>query len=147
MRNPLSAMLLCADGIAQALLHFKAAKNKTTVLSDALVENNLEAAQTIILCAQHQKRIIDDVLTLSKLKSNMLHVTPVQVHVETTLRRTLTMFENDFVAHDIQVAFDVEESYRQAKVDLVFCDPVRLVQIFMNLLTNVGTSCFGLISN
>jgi signal transduction histidine kinase len=137
MRNPLSAMLLCADSIAEALLDFQATRDKTTNLSDALVENNLDAAQTIVLCAQHQKRIIDDVLTLSKLNSTMLHVTPVQVEVETTLRRTLKMFENEFVAHDIQISFDVEDSYRNAKIDLVFCDPVRLTQIFINLLTNV----------
>ena len=137
MRNPLSAMLLCADGIAQALLDFQAVKDKNAILSDALVENNLDAAQTIVLCAQHQKRIIDDVLTLSKLNSTMLHVTPVQVQVETTLRRTLKMFENEFVAHDIRISFEVEPSYREANIDLVFCDPVRLTQIFINLLTNV----------
>src|SRR5271163_3071289 len=118
MRNPLSAILMCADGIAEALLDFQALKNKTAILSDSLVESNLDAAQTIVLCAQHQKRIIDDVLTLSKLNSTMLHVTPVQVQVETTVRRTLKMFENELLAHDIQLSFVVEDSYREAKVDL-----------------------------
>lgn len=144
MRNPLSAMLMCADGIAEALLDFQSSKNKTTVMSDTLVESNLDAAQTIVLCAQHQKRIIDDVLTLSKLNSTMLHVTPVQVEVEVTVRRTMKMFENELLAHDIQMSFVVEDSYREAKVDIVFCDPVRLTQVFINLLTNVGSShlCF-----
>ena len=128
---------MCADGIAEAFLDFRALKDKTAVLSDSLVESNLDAAQTIVLCAQHQKRIIDDILTLSKLNSTMLHVTPVQVQVETTVRRTLKMFENELVAHDIQMSFEVDKSYRGAKVDLVFCDPVRLTQIFINLLTNV----------
>ena len=128
---------MCADGIAEAFLDFRALKDKTAVLSDSLVESNLDAAQTIVLCAQHQKRIIDDILTLSKLNSTMLHVTPVQVQVETTVRRTLKMFENELVAHDIQMSFEVDKSYREAKVDLVFCDPVRLTQIFINLLTNV----------
>jgi signal transduction histidine kinase len=139
MRNPLSATLMCADGIAESLLEFQSLKDKTTILSDALVESNLDAAQTIVLCAQHQKRIIDDVLTLSKLNSTMLHVTPVQVQIEATVRRTLKMFENEFIAHDIQLTFVVDDSYRESKVDLVFCDPVRLTQIFINLLTNVST--------
>lgn len=140
MRNPLSAMLMCADGIAEALLDFQSSKDKTAIMSNALVESNLDAAQTIVLCAQHQKRIIDDVLTLSKLNSTMLHVTPVQVPVEVTVRRTLKMFENELLAHDIEMSFVVEDSYREAKVDLVFCDPVRLTQIFINLLTNVSSN-------
>lgn len=137
MRNPLSAMLMCADGIADSLLQFKSEKNITPIVSDELVEDNLDAAQTIVLCAQHQKRIIDDVLTLSKLNSAMLHVTPVQVPVEDTVRRTLKMFENELIAHKIRMTFNVLESYRAANINEIFCDPVRLTQIFINLLTNV----------
>ena len=139
MRNPLSAILQCADGIARALIEFQSIENMTPPLKE-LVEGNLDAAQIIVLCAQHQKRIIDDVLTLSKLNSTMLHVTPVQVQVERTVRRTLKMFEGELQAHDIQMVFEVEPSYHTAKIDWVFCDPVRLTQIFINLLTNVCTS-------
>lgn len=139
MRNPLSAMLMCADGIADSLKEFKALKEKTEIISEELVESNLDAAQTIVLCAQHQKRIIDDVLTLSKLKSAMLHVTPVQVQVEDTVRRTLRMFESELLGHNIQMTFVVQPSYQNTKIDMVFCDPVRLTQIFINLLTNVST--------
>lgn len=141
MRNPLSAMLMCADGIADSLLEFKSRKDKTAVISQELVEDNLDSAQTIVLCAQHQKRIIDDVLTLSKLNSAMLHVTPVQVDVKATVRRTLKMFENELNAHDIKMDFHVEPSYKDANIDKVFCDPVRLTQIFINLLTNVSSKC------
>src|SRR5277367_4918657 len=98
MRNPLSAIQLCADGIAESLIEFQSLKDKTAILSQALVEANLDAAQTIVLCAQHQKRIINDVLTLSKLNSTMLHVTPVQVQVESTVRRTLKIFEGELQA-------------------------------------------------
>jgi signal transduction histidine kinase len=141
MRNPLSAIMLCADGIASSILDFQALQEKADTLSQDLLESNLDAAQTIVLCAQHQKRIIDDVLTLSKLNSTMLHVTPVQVQVESTVRRTLKMFESELQAHDIQMTFVVEDSYEEAKVDWVFCDPVRLTQIFINLLTNVSPGC------
>ena len=107
-------------------------------MSQSLAENNLDAAQTIVLCARHQKRIIDDVLTLSKLNSAMLHVTPVQVQVETTVRRTLKMFEGELLADDIEMTFSLEKSYHQAQIDWVYCDPVRLTQIFINLLTNAS---------
>ena len=141
MRNPLSAIMLCADGIANSLLEFQSSRDKSAIISQDLLESNLDAAQTIVLCAQHQKRIIDDVLTLSKLNSTMLHVTPVQVHVETTMRRTLKMFESELQAHDIKMTFNVLPSYIDARIDTVLCDPVRLTQVFINLLTNVsGTS-------
>jgi signal transduction histidine kinase len=137
MRNPLSAMLMSADGIVDSLLAFQSADVKTAIMSQELVESNLDAAQTIVLCAMHQKRIIDDVLTLSKLNSKMLQVTPVQVEVEDTVRRTLKMFESEFQANDIQITFEVESSYKDANIDKMFCDPVRLAQIFINLLTNL----------
>lgn len=129
--------MLCADGIASSIKEFQASSRQTELISRSLLEDNLDAAQTIVLCAQHQKRIIDDVLTLSKLNSTMLHVTPVQVQVESTVRRTLKMFESELVAHNIKMTFQVEPSYKSANIDWVFCDPVRLTQIFINLLTNV----------
>ncbi|KAI9047233.1 hypothetical protein LZ554_008687 [Drepanopeziza brunnea f. sp. 'monogermtubi'] len=136
MRNPLSAIMLSADGIANSIIGYQAQGGRTAVVSQEILESNLEAAQTIVLCAQHQKRIIDDVLTTSKLNSSLLHVTPVSVHVETTVRRTLKMFERELVADNIQMSFNVEPSYHAVNVDFVFCDPVRVTQIFINLLTN-----------
>lgn len=136
MRNPLSAIMLCADGIATSLLEIKCQAEPAIMTSDQ-IESNFEAAQTITLCAQHQKRIIDDVLTLSKLNSALLHVSPVQVQVESTIRRTLKMFDSEMKAHDLKVSFVVDESYETLQVDWVFCDPVRLTQVFINLLTNV----------
>ena len=138
MRNPLSAIQLCADGIADSIMEFQSLSDKTAIISQALVESNLDAAQTIVLCAQHQKRIIDDVLTLSKLNSTMLHVTPVSTQVEATVRRTLKMFESELQADNIGTTLVIEESYKLAKIDWVFCDPVRLTQIFINLLTNLS---------
>jgi signal transduction histidine kinase len=72
MRNPLSAILQCADEISSILTAFRA--SGSDVIADAIVSDSIDAAQTIALCAQHQKRIVDDVLTLSKLDSAMLMV-------------------------------------------------------------------------
>jgi signal transduction histidine kinase len=79
MRNPLGAIMLCADGIATSVKDFQSSEQNLELIEQtkSLLESNLDAAQTIVLCAQHQKRIIDDVLTLSKLNSTMVHVTPV----------------------------------------------------------------------
>lgn len=49
MRNPLSAILQSADGITSSLLEFQAS-SKTPIISDELVEGNLEAVQIITVC-------------------------------------------------------------------------------------------------
>ncbi len=79
MRNPLSAILQCSDEITTSLTEYKSA-NKDAQSDQNLTEildSSIDAAQTIALCAQHQKRIVDDILTLSKLDSALLIVTPV----------------------------------------------------------------------
>lgn len=48
------------------------------------------------------------------------------------------MFESELQSDGITMTFVVENSYADANVDVVFCDPVRLTQIFINLLTNVS---------
>lgn len=72
MRNPLSAILQCADEITTILSDFRT--SGAVDIPPNIVADSVDAAQTISLCAQHQKRIVDDVLTLSKLDSAMLMV-------------------------------------------------------------------------
>lgn len=48
------------------------------------------------------------------------------------------MFESELQSDNIQISFNVEHSYQSANIDFVFCDPVRVTQIFINLLTNVS---------
>jgi len=43
------------------------------------LKTGIDAAETIQLCAQHQKSIVDDILTISKLDSNLVLITPVPV--------------------------------------------------------------------
>lgn len=49
MRNPLSAIVQSADGIASSLLEFQSS-SKTPIVSNELVESNLEAIQIINVC-------------------------------------------------------------------------------------------------
>ena len=72
MRNPLSAILQCADEISTILGDFRSSGAQN--IDAGIVADSIDAAQTIALCAQHQKRIVDDVLTMSKLDSAMLMV-------------------------------------------------------------------------
>ncbi|KAK7608609.1 hypothetical protein JOL62DRAFT_216612 [Phyllosticta paracitricarpa] len=142
MRNPLSAILQCADEISSSLAEFKDTNvndfhSRGVAEIDAeLVTSSIDAAQTIALCAQHQKRIVDDVLTLSKLDSAMLLVTPVDVQPLTVVQRALKMFEGELQTADIQMEFVVDESFQKLGVDWVKLDPSRVLQVLINLTTN-----------
>ncbi|SMR41597.1 unnamed protein product [Zymoseptoria tritici ST99CH_1E4] len=134
MRNPLSAILQCSDEIATSLARFRQDGSKD--MPDDLLASCLDAAQTISLCSQHQKRIVDDILTLSKLDSQLLLVTPVDAQPLTVVQRALKMHEGELQAADIQMKFVVDQSFRTLDLDWVRFDPSRVLQVLINLTTN-----------
>lgn len=68
IRNPLGAMLNAADLILDSLqdAYDRCAKDDLTAvtLSKETTESLIDATENIQLCINHQKRIVDDVLTL-----------------------------------------------------------------------------------
>ncbi|KAF2654672.1 putative histidine kinase HHK11p, partial [Lophiostoma macrostomum CBS 122681] len=137
MRNPLSAIMQCADGIltsyypAEGELHVPS----PTTYSD-LLDQTLDAAQTIAQCTQHMKRIVDDILTISKLDSGLLVITPVDTQADSVAFHAVKMFEAEAKAAGVHLEFKVEPSYRDLEVDWVSLDPTRLLQVLINLITN-----------
>ncbi|KAF1971637.1 hypothetical protein BU23DRAFT_555813 [Bimuria novae-zelandiae CBS 107.79] len=134
MRNPLSAILQCADEISTILSDFRTSGSRE--IPSRLLTDSIDAAQTIALCAQHQKRIVDDVLTLSKLDSAMLMVTPVDAQPLQVVQRALRMFEGEVHTAGIQMEFVLSDSYKELEVDWVKLDPSRVLQVLINLTTN-----------
>jgi signal transduction histidine kinase/AmiR/NasT family two-component response regulator len=135
MRNPLSAIIQCADGIESSLDDGRPASKTVEALFEAH-KQNVEAAKVILLCAGHQKRIIDDVLTLSKLDSLILSVTPVAVQPTAIMDSIEKMFEAEFASHDITVTNIREPGWYESNIDWAFLDPSRLTQIIINLVSN-----------
>lgn len=133
MRNPLSAILQCADDIALTLV---GSRKKGVSPTRETIESCVESAQTISLCVQHQKAIVDDILTISKLDSNLLIITPVPSQPKQILSRALKMFESELQAKQIEAKLDMHPSYLESKVDWVQLDPSRVLQVLINLLTN-----------
>lgn len=138
MRNPLSAILQCADEISGTLAKYRSLTeyNSEVARLKVALEGCLEAANTITLCASHQKRIVDDILTLSKLDSQLLLVTPVDVQPVAVVQRVLKMFEGELNTNSIQMKFQVKNRYLDLGVDWVRLDPSRLLQVLINLMTN-----------
>jgi signal transduction histidine kinase/CheY-like chemotaxis protein/PAS domain-containing protein len=135
MRNPLSAILQCADEINNSIDEFRANGSQLEDV-ETLFESCTDAANIINLCASHQKRIVDDILTLSKLDSQLLLVTPVDAQPVFIVRNVLKMFESELNTHGIVLDFQVEKSYSDFGITWVKLDPSRLRQVLINLMTN-----------
>ncbi|KAK1835500.1 hypothetical protein QBC39DRAFT_378734 [Podospora conica] len=138
MRNPLSAILQCADEISACLYRYRMSETSEPdpQALGVLIDSCVEAANTISLCASHQKRIVDDILTLSKLDSNLLLVTPVDVQPVAVLQNVLKMFEAELATEGIKGQFHTDRSYHDLGVDWARLDPSRLRQVLINLMTN-----------
>jgi PAS domain S-box-containing protein len=136
MRNPLSAILQCADEIITTLSEYRTYDEGLSQRAKDVFDSSMDAAQTIALCAQHQKRIVDDVLTISKLDSGLLLVTPVDVQPVAVVQRALKMFEGELETNDINLELQIEQSYRDIGIDWAKLDPSRLLQVLINLMTN-----------
>lgn len=136
MRNPLSALCQCADEIIGSVIAYRKTEPAIAERLSTMLETCLEAANTISLCANHQKRIVDDVLTLSRLDSRMVEVTPTIVRPLEVVEKSLKMFEAELASNNIKADFRVDKSYHDMRLQLAKLDPARLQQVLINLLTN-----------
>ncbi|TVY81656.1 Autoinducer 2 sensor kinase/phosphatase LuxQ [Lachnellula suecica] len=149
MRNPLSALIGCADEITTSLKDYiskvkqSSANGSASTPSDLgnfsslhLLDEAMEAAETIIYCAMHQKRIIDDILTLSRLDSNLITVSPEPSQPIQLVRSALKMFESEVRRADVRLDFVEQDTLRSLEVDWTLLDPSRVLQVLINLMTN-----------
>ncbi|KAL9566454.1 hypothetical protein ACKAV7_009369 [Fusarium commune] len=156
MRNPLSAILHCTDAIIASLTRVQDISDNSAPLTPTrngsqgdersvsersveekkLLEDSIENAETIVTCAQHQKRIVDDILTMSKLDSKLLAVTPCTVDPIQIVNSALKMFEVEARRVDIELTSYVDKSYKDLAYDYLDLDPSRVQQVLINLLTN-----------
>jgi signal transduction histidine kinase len=132
MRNPLHAILQCAEEIMNVLqsLERNCGKHGNNF------ENCLKAAQTILYCGGHQKRIIDDILTLSKLDPNLLALAPVKVKPADVVKQVLKIFETELRVSDITTHVSLGPSYQEHAVGTVMMDDSRIIQVMINLMSN-----------
>lgn len=123
MRNPLTAILQLADGISQSIKE----QHEASTDYQALVKANVDAANTILACAAHQKRIIDDVLILSRLESDMLSFSPIPTTPVSVIHSTFRMFSGEVKTNGVSIEAVRESSYDELGIDHTLIDPSRLV--------------------
>ena len=100
------------------------------------MNESLELATTITYCANHQKRIVDDVLTLSKLDARLLQIYPESTDPIKLYREILGLFAPEIRASGMNTNFMVGEGYNRLELKRVMIDPNRVTQIVINLLSN-----------
>lgn len=133
MRNPLGAIIQCTDDVVAA---FEAVEADLSSSARGAVQQGLEAAETISYCGQHQKRIIDDILTLSKLDSDLLNITPVVANPANVAREALKIFEAQFRALGVTSQLNLSQEYKRLKIENAMFDPNRIIQVLVNLIAN-----------
>lgn len=166
MRNPLSAIVHCADAITGTLSKVQELVRMQPLASDSiiskkmmdlatsdiatehreakdalaeaeqLIDNCIDNAETIAACAQHQRRIVDDILTMSKLGYKLVAPTPTTVNTIEVVQDALKMFEIEARRVDINLSMEVDRSYHDMNLKYLDFDPSRLKQVLINLLTN-----------
>lgn len=137
-RNPLGAVVHCADLVRSELADMKALITGSATSSPQLVafrercEAVLENVSVIISCCAHQRRIIDDILTLSKLDSKLLAIAPSLTELNSMLNELEKMFEADAQKFDVKLRLDKD----LGSVQWAMLDTGRLTQVLTNLITN-----------
>jgi hypothetical protein len=122
MRNPLSAIIQSAESILSIIVG-SAQKN------DDDHKAILDAAEIINLCAQHQKKIVDDLLTLSKLDAKLLLISPEKVDPINILHKMVQMYEGELQSTGIKTELVVDQTLSNMAIDEVTIDPSRLLQV------------------
>jgi CheY-like chemotaxis protein len=132
-----SAIVQSADAIVTTLQVYASPNDyKSIDIPGSLVYELVESAQTIILCAQHQKRIVDDILTLSKLDASLLVISPDDCEPPALVDKALRMYSDEIERADITAEIVLEHTYKELRVSKVMMDSSRFLQVVINLLTN-----------
>jgi CheY-like chemotaxis protein len=79
---------------------------------------------------------VDDILTLSKLDSNLLEVSPEIVQPIALIQRAIRMYDAELQSADIEINVSIDPPYEDLSIDTVLVDPSRVLQVLINLLTN-----------
>lgn len=135
MRNPLSSILQCADEIARTAAEILEASDLPANLVEVM-KTFLTVANTLSVCGHHEKRIVDDILTLSKLDAGKLQVTPKACNPRELIKQAQTMFIFDLKWNKIELQVCIDESIDKLGITWVNVDPSRVLAVLVNLTTN-----------
>lgn len=149
IRNPLGATVHCADLLQDSFVDMrrlvdtlaKDSKNmenqqSTIARLQEHITSGVDAVETILSCSMHQKRVTDDILSLSKLDSNLLQVSPSTVRATEMLDNVSNFFAVEAGREKIVLETQLDDSLKACNIEWVVVDPGRITQVLVNLVTN-----------
>ncbi|KAI5205713.1 hypothetical protein E4T39_02866 [Aureobasidium subglaciale] len=149
IRNPLSAVIHCADSINDSLVEMRRlVKSLATKMRDISIDDtdisllldhissSNESADTVTACSDHQRRLISDILSLSKLDSQLLQINPSPVSATSLLENVRKMFQTEAQRVGIMLEVATDVSIDQLRVEQVYLDAGRTLQVLINLVSN-----------
>jgi two-component system CheB/CheR fusion protein len=116
LRTPLTAILSWAEMLSSGKLDAAKAKR---------------GAEIIAICGKTQAQLINDLLDVSRIVAGKLALETLEVDLDPIVHAAVDSIRPTAEAKSIQV-----ETHFAPKVGTVVADPVRLQQVFWNLLTN-----------
>lgn len=87
----------------------------------------------ILRNSRHLSDLIDDVLDLSQIESNQMALTREHVQVADIVTAAVTAIQGLFTSKKLYLRTQIEPN-----LPLVFCDPTRIREVVLNLLSNAG---------
>ncbi|KAH0273249.1 putative histidine kinase HHK19p, partial [Aureobasidium melanogenum] len=147
IRNPLSAVIHCTDSIHDNLIEMRKLVNdlascKMTGLDDKIncllnhILSSNESVETITHCSEHQRRLISDILSLSKLDSQLLQINPSPTLAMSLLENIRKMFETEAERVGVTLEVVADTSVCENNVEQVNLDSGRILQVLINLVSN-----------
>ncbi len=128
-----NARVHCTEDIGEALEVDDPGRISVDQIKDSL--------ETINLCLQHQRNIVDDVLSFSKLDASMLSLSPKASQPSRHLANTMKIFQPEFRKQKVEYRNIVDPTYEECDVQQVMADEARIGQVVVNLVSNA--SCPG----
>lgn len=149
IRNPLGATVHCADLLQDSFMDMRKlvdtlaqngkndeSQQGTMARLQEHLTSGVDAVETILSCSMHQKRVTDDILSLSKLDSNLLQVSPTTVRATEMLDNVSNFFAVEAGRERIVLQTQMDDSLKEFNIEWVVVDPGRITQVLVNLVTN-----------
>lgn len=143
LRNPISAVLQCSMLISQDLQQLKTqvedhvANRKPYLLTQetvSLIDESLDAAESVYECGLSQSRICDDILSLGKLQLDKLQVFPIETDIAKEISKLIGIFSVEVRKLGITLSHSLGPGVQACPK--VRMDPVRFGQCCTNIMTN-----------
>ncbi|TGO56148.1 hypothetical protein BOTNAR_0229g00140 [Botryotinia narcissicola] len=150
LMNPLAAVVQAAHTMISSLDEINEALSHThdNVLHDdnsksygeikTKVRRNIEIAKIILVCGEHQQKLMEDARAMSKLDIKLFSISPTRTEPIIVVDTAMSMLSGETSKLDINIRLEVDPTMEDLNSQWLCFDPSRFLQLLLNLLTNAN---------